>query len=102
MNLANIEDNQWRRFIIDWNSTTKTLKIYLVDAVNPILTYTGDIVNTIFSGTHLYIGDLQDQRDIFIIYKISVLLAIWKHRINCPMILSLTMIQGHVGYFKLF
>ena len=51
--LANIEDNQWRRFIFDWESSTTTLKIYLVNTVSPVLTYTGDIVTSIFGGDSL-------------------------------------------------
>ncbi len=51
--LTNIEDNQWRRFIFDWESSTTTLKIYLVNTVSPVLTYTGDIVTSIFGGDSL-------------------------------------------------
>ena len=53
VSLTNIEDNQWRRFIFDWESSTTTLKIYLVNTVSPVLTYTGDIVSSIFGGDSL-------------------------------------------------
>lgn len=45
---SNVEDCQFHDFSVRWNATTKTLKIFYECAER--LSYTGDIVNTIFGG----------------------------------------------------
>ena len=53
MTVSNIEDNSFKRFKIEWNSTTQVFKVYLINMITPILSHTGDIVNNIFSGDPL-------------------------------------------------
>ena len=45
---SNVEDCQFHDFGVTWNATTKTLKIFY--ECKERLSYTGDIVNTIFGG----------------------------------------------------
>ena len=53
VNLANVEDGNWRRFIVDWDATTTTLDVFLVNTVTPIVSYTSDIVTSIFGNDSL-------------------------------------------------
>ena len=53
VNLANVEDGNWRRFIVDWNATTTTLDVFLVNTLTPIVSYTSDIVTSIFGNDSL-------------------------------------------------
>ena len=53
VNLANVEDGNWRRFIVDWDATTTTLDVFLVNTVSPIVSYTSDIVTSIFGNDSL-------------------------------------------------
>ena len=62
INLANVEDGNWRRFIVDWNATTTTLDVFLVNAVTPIVSYTSDIVTSIFGNDSLVFGGLRVYR----------------------------------------
>jgi gliding motility-associated-like protein len=45
---SNVEDCQFHDFGVSWNATTKTLKVFY--ECKERLSYTGDIVNTIFGG----------------------------------------------------
>lgn len=45
---SNVEDCQSHDFAVTWNASTKTLKVFY--ECNERLSYTGDIVNTIFGG----------------------------------------------------
>ena len=51
--VSNLEDNSFKRFKIEWNSTTQVFNVYLINMITPILSHTGDIVNNIFSGDPL-------------------------------------------------
>ena len=53
MTVSNLEDNSFKRFKIEWNSTTQVFNVYLVNMITPILSHTGDIINNIFSGDPL-------------------------------------------------
>ena len=53
MTVSNLEDNSFKRFKIEWNSTTQVFNVYLINMITPILSYTGDIINNIFSGDPL-------------------------------------------------
>ena len=53
MIVSNLEDNSFKRFKIEWNSTTQVFNVYLINMITPILSHTGDIINNIFSGDPL-------------------------------------------------
>ena len=53
MTVSNLEDNSFKRFKIEWNSTTQVFNVYLINMITPILSYTGDIINNIFFGDPL-------------------------------------------------
>ena len=53
MTVSDLEDNSFKRFKIEWNSTTQVFNVYLVNMITPILSHTGDIINNIFSGDPL-------------------------------------------------
>ena len=46
----NLEDGNWRNIKVNWDASTNTFSFYYINMLNPILTYTGDIINNIFSG----------------------------------------------------
>ena len=50
---VNLEDGNWRNVKIKWIASTNTFLFYYVNMLNPILSYTGDVVNNIFSGDPL-------------------------------------------------
>ena len=86
VSLANLENNQWRRFIIDWNATSKEFKVYLTDLVNPVVSYTGDIVNTIFSGdSFVYWGFTASTGSLHNMHKFCTVTDLESpHFISCP------------------
>ena len=47
---VNLEDGNWRNIKINWDVSSLTFSFYYVNMLNPILTYTGDVVNNIFAG----------------------------------------------------
>ena len=53
LTVSNLEDNTFKRFKLEWNSTTQVFNVYLDNLITPILTYTGDLINNIFSGDPL-------------------------------------------------
>ena len=54
---VNLEDGNWRNIKINWDVSSLTFSFYYVNMLNPILTYSGDVVNNIFAGDPWFIGE---------------------------------------------
>ena len=48
-----LEDGNWRNIKVNWDASANTFSFYYINMLNPILTYTGDIINNIFLGDPL-------------------------------------------------
>ena len=102
VNLANVEDGNWRRFIVDWDATTTTLDVFLVNTVTPIVSYTSDIVTSIFGNDSLvFWGFTGSTGNLHNVQKFCTVTDLESPEINsCP--IDVTMDNSPGDCFKVY
>ena len=102
VNLANVEDGNWRRFIVDWNATTTTLDVFLVNTLTPIVSYTSDIVTSIFGNDSLvFWGFTGSTGNLHNVQKFCTVTDLESPEINsCP--IDVTMDNSPGDCFKVY
>ena len=68
-----LEDGNWRNIKVNWDASANTFSFYYINMLNPILTYTGDIINNIFLGDPLVYWGMTELQVLFITSRSFVL-----------------------------